>query len=155
MEKYLEYLISSQKKLQTADHLIYMTYPLIKDKKLLLKIMSELNSAVVDLINSVLQYEYLFKHIELTKNPTTNLNLFFQKCALKYRIDNTEIIVIKELLDLNEKHHKSPIEFIRNGNVVILTENLNPSIISPEKIKQFLYSLKTTLRKVQKAISKI
>jgi len=155
MEKYVEYLIAAERKIRTIDHLIYMTYPLIKDKRLLLKIMSEMNLIIISIINAVLQYEYLFKRIDLTKNANTNLNLFFQKCTPRYQINESEIRIIKELLDLQEKHKRSSMEFVKNGKVVILSGNLKTDILTVEKIKEFLFSIKIILKKVQKVINKI
>ena len=60
MEKFLEYLEESGKRIATADHLLYVTFPLVKEKKLLLKILEEINSGLLNCLNSILQYEYLF-----------------------------------------------------------------------------------------------
>ena len=155
MEKYLEYLKTAEKKTQTIDHIVYITFPLIKEKRLLLKILSEMNLIIVNIINSVLQYEYVYKRIELTKDARTNLNLFFQKCAPRYNLNENEMKIIKELLEIYEKHQKSPFEFIKNGQVIILSDNLIPEVISIDKIKNFLVSIKIILKKVQKIINQL
>ena len=155
MEKWLEYLKTAEKKTQTIDHMIYITFPLIKEKRLLLKILSEMNLIAVNIINSVLQYEYIYKRIELTKDAKTNLNIFFQKCAPRYEINEIEIKTIKELLDIYEKHQKSPFEFVKNDNVIILSDNLIPEVVTIDKTKNFLTSIKIILKKVQKVVNKL
>ena len=48
-----EYLEDAIKSLQIADHMTYVTYPLIKDEKLLLKILKEINKCVVNCIKVI------------------------------------------------------------------------------------------------------
>ena len=130
MEKFLEYLQEAEKIIKTADHLTYITFPLVKEKKLLLKIVSEIKRAVAYCINSILQYEYMFERIRLTNNPKTNMKIFEEKCAPRYDINKKQISLISELFDIVEHHEKSPMEFVREEKVVILTENSRMKIIN-------------------------
>ena len=65
MEKFIENLDKSASLLQTADHMLYMTYPLIREKRLLLKILNETYLVVLGIVNAILQYEYFYKRINL------------------------------------------------------------------------------------------
>ena len=154
MQKFLEKLQEAEKIIKTIDHMIYVTFPLIKDKKLLLKILLETKNAVANCINSILQYEYLYKKIKLYKDQKTNFRTFEQQCAPKYKITKQEIKLIIKLFDVAEKHKQSQFEFVRNGKVVILSENLEPKTITIEKTKEFLSLAKNILTKTKKAIEK-
>lgn len=154
MEKFLEYLKTAEEKTQTVDHMIYVTFPLIKDKKLLLKILSEMNIIVLTTINSILQYEYLYKRIDLTRDAKTNLKIFAQQCAPLYQITEQEIKLILELINLAEKHKKSPFEFIKEEKVVILSEHLKPSTITLDKAKEFLLNIKIILKKTKETMKR-
>ena len=138
MEKFLQNLQEAQKTIQVIDHMIYVTYPLIKDKKILTKILTETKSAITNCINSILQYEYLYKRINLYKDAKTNFRIFIKKCCPYYQITQKEIDSIIELFELVEKHEQSTIEFLRNEKVVILSENLKTETITIEKIKFLL-----------------
>jgi len=46
MEKFLENIYVAEKSLRTVDHMVYVTFPLIKDKRLLLKIIQELKNII-------------------------------------------------------------------------------------------------------------
>ncbi|MBU3906637.1 MAG: hypothetical protein KKA64_00100, partial [Nanoarchaeota archaeon] len=118
MEKFLEYLETAENMIRTVDHMIYVTFPLIKDKRLLLKIISDMNTAILGIISSILQYEYLQKRIELTKDASSNLRVFIEKCAPRYRMNEQEIKSITNLINLAEKHKKSPFEFVRDEKVI-------------------------------------
>lgn len=149
MEKFLENLEKAKNLIRTADHLIYMTFPLVRDKKLLLKIISEIRNGIANCINSILQYEYLYKRISLYQEPKTNFKTFKEKCATKYGIMPEEIILILELFEIVEEHEKSPMEFVKDEKVVILSENMKQKTLTVEKTKEFLAMAKNILRKTE------
>ena len=149
MEKFLDNLQKAEVTIKTADHLIYMTYPLVKDKRLLLKIISEIKNAVANCISSILQYEYLYKRISLYKDPKKNLKTFKEKCAPRYDITLEDIKLIIELFEIVEQHKKSPFEFIKDEKIVILSEDMRQKTLTVEKIKEFLAMAKNILRKTQ------
>jgi hypothetical protein len=154
MEKFLENIIAAEKKIQTADHMIYVTFPLIKDKRLLLKILQEIKNGVTNCISSILQYEYLYKRITLYKDPKSNFKTFIEKCAPKYKITREEINLILELFDFMEKHRESPFEFIKDDKVVILSNGLKPKTLTVEKTKEFLIIVKNILKKTHETFKK-
>ena len=152
MEKFVEYLEEAGKMIQTIDHMVYITFPLLKDKKLLLKILLDAKIAISKCINSILQYEYLYKKINLCKNPKTNFRIFKEQCTQRYNITKEETLLIEELFNLVEKHNQSPFEFVRNNKIIILSENLKQNTLTIEKTKEFLFLAKSVLNKAEKMI---
>ena len=150
MKKFLENLEEAHKIILIADHMFYVTFPLIKDKRLLLKILSDTKIAISKCISSVLQYEYLYKRIKLYKNAKTNFKIFKEKCAPRYNITEQEIRLIAELFDVVEEHKKSSMEFLKNSKIVILSQNLQQKIVPIEKVREFLGLAKNILEKSQK-----
>jgi hypothetical protein len=147
MEKFLKKIQEAQKTIQVIDHMIYVTFPLIKDKKILTKILTETKNTITNCINSILQYEYLYKRIDLYSNPKTNFKTFEQQCAPRYKITKGELNLIIKLFELVEKHKQSAIEFLKNEKVVILSENLEKETITMEKIKEFFNLSKEIMKK--------
>ena len=152
MEKFIEYLEESGKRIAIADHLLYVTFPLVKDKNLLLKILEEINSGITSCLNSILQYEYLFKKIRLYSDPKQNLEVFKQKCAPRFSITPNEIKSIIELFEIIKSHKQSPFEFMKDEKIVILSDNMSQKIINLEKAKEFLASAKSIFEKTKKVI---
>jgi len=152
MEKFLEYLSEAQKITRACDHMIYISFPLIKDKNLLIKILIELKKAIAYSINSILQYEYIFKKIKLYKDSKTNFETFMQKSSKRFEINKEEIKKILEIFEIVEFHKKSPIQFPKNNKIIILSENMNHKTISLEKIKEFLILTKQILKKIEQKI---
>lgn len=153
-EKYQVSLENAKKSLEMADHLTYMTFPLIKENKLLLKILDELSNSIISIVNAILQYEYLHKRIQLYKDARENFRTF-KEIAKKYRVGEKQLNKITELLTLRERHKKSPFEFVRKEKVIIMSDNLKTDILTIEKIKEFLLETKDFLRKVSLIIKPI
>ncbi len=152
MEKIFENLEKSEKSFQTASHLLYVTYSLVRDKNLLLKILTEIKIGIASCINAILQYEYLYARIRLSSNSQINFKTFIEKCYSRYNLSETDIKRIKKIFDLVEKHKKSPFEFSKQEKIVILSENMNSEIITLEIIKGFLETFKKILENAKTTI---
>ena len=152
MEKFLENLTTAEKTIRAADHMIYVTFPLIKDKRLLFKILHETKNAIALCINSILQYEYLYKRIKLYKDSGLNFKIFVEKCVPRYGITKEEMNLILELFDFVEKHKESPFEFVKDEKIVILSSSLRPRTITIEKIKEFMTVAKSIFKKTRGVI---
>ncbi len=152
-EKYIESLNRALKALQIADHMTYITFPLIKEKRLLLKILDEIHFSLLNAINSILQFEYLYKRIQLYRDPKENFRTFIEKCAPRYELTKEQVDMILDIFALEEKHKKSPMEFIKNNKVVIMSESLNTNYIDLQKIKEFLILSKEIVRKAKERIT--
>ena len=152
MDKILENLEEADKSIRTADHMIYVTFPLIKDKRLLLKILQEIKNAIAHCINSILQYEYVLRRINLSKDPKANFRIFIEKCSTKIGITKEENGMIIELFDFLEKHKESPFEFMRNDKLVVLSNSMRTKTMSIEKMKEFIILGKSILKKTRESI---
>jgi len=151
-EKYLESLQKAIKGLQIADHMAYVTYPVVNDKRLLLKILDQVYESLIHIINAILQHDYLFKKIQLYKDAKSNFRIFSEKCAPRYDISKEQVIEILDALSIAEKHRKSPLEFARKDKVVIMSDNLKTSIIDIDRIKKYLILSKKLLEKANLGI---
>ncbi|MEK6758132.1 MAG: hypothetical protein AABX88_03300 [Nanoarchaeota archaeon] len=149
MTKFIENLQKAEKIISRVDYIAYVTFPLLKNKKLLLKMIRELKEATTNCITAILQYEYLLRRIKLDPDPKINFKTFKEKCSEKYQITEREIKLIVELFEVAQKHKESSMEIAKNGNVIILSERMEPRIITIEKTKEFLGTAKSVLRKTK------
>src|SRR3989338_11170007 len=146
MEKYKENLQEAIKHLQIADHITYVTFPLVSEQRLLLKIFDEIYKSIISCINAILNYEYLFKRIRF--NPeNNNLQTFVQKCAKQYNLSNLQIKRIVEIIELNKRHQQSALEFVKRDRVVILSDSLSTQTLDIHLIKQYLLLAKELIMK--------
>jgi hypothetical protein len=150
MKKILENLNEAKKNIQTIDHMIYMTFPIVRENKFLLNILSKNSKVLKKLINSLLHYEYVYKRIKLYNNPEKNFQTFENKVSKRYNFTVEEIKEIKEILQLAKKHKESSVEFPRKNKVVILSENMEKQIIDLDMIKKQINLLKRVFKKIEK-----
>jgi len=153
MEKFEQNLDDAMKSLEIADHMTYVTFPLIKEKRLLLKILTEIHDALLKTINAILQYEYSFKRINLYKEAKDNFNTF-KEISQSYSINEEQIARIVEIFRLMERHKKSPFEFVKEDKIVIMSEGMRADTLSLEKIKFFLLEAKDVHRKAMNVIKR-
>ncbi len=149
MEKFLEHIQEAEKTIQSVDHMIYITFPLVKDKRLLFKILTEIKSAIVDCISAILQYEFIYERIVLYRSAKENFETFAKRCALRYKISKEEINSILELFDVIERYRQSPMEFFKDEKIIILSETMKAKTITIEKIKFFLFLAKNLVKKAK------
>jgi hypothetical protein len=151
-EKFQENLEDAIKNLQIADHLAYITLPLVKDNRLLLKIFDSIYKSIISCINAILNYEYLYKRIKIYKSTEENLQTFVHKCAKNYNLTNKQIKEIKEIIILNKQHKQSAMEFVKKDKVVIMSDSLGTQVINIQKIKEYLLLSKELLMNAKNKI---
>lgn len=148
----LNELSEIEKSINKIEHIIYVSYPLIQEKKLLLKILEDIKTAVARIISIILQYDAAYKKIKLQEDPRGNLRTFIEKCAPRYEISREQIRQIFNLLDLVKQHQDSSMEFKRHEKIVILSEYSPPKTITLEEIKVFSSLLKDIFTKTSKIL---
>jgi len=153
MEEFQKNLQQAIKHLQIADHMTYVTFPLVNEQRLLLKIFDETHNSIIQCINSILNYEYLYKRIHLYKDHNDNLDTF-TKIAKNYDLSHEQIKKIKQIIELNKKHKQSAMEFVKKDKVVILANNLHTQTLDLQIIKQYLLLAKELLMKTNKRMNK-
>ncbi|MBI2134802.1 hypothetical protein HYU09_02345 [Candidatus Woesearchaeota archaeon] len=155
MEKFQELRNAAMKKLQLADHIITMTYPLVKDSRLLLSSIENLFLAMSYSMGSVLHYELTFKRIPpFPDNFASKFGLFRDKCAKKYNIPDEQLKIMKELREIIIAHKKSPVEFSRKEKFVICEDNYRMRAISPNEVKTYIEKAKLFIKGVTTIVSK-
>ena len=80
------------------------------------------------------------------------MKTFILKSAPRYSISDSEIRLIAELFEVVRLHEKSPMEFSREKNLVILSEDMHPKVISLDKTREFLLLSKNILQKTKQNI---
>jgi len=154
MEKYEENLNKAIKELKIADHILYVTYHIVHDKRLLLKSLDQEYEALMSIINAILQYDYLWKRIRLYQDPKLNFDTFINSCSRRYGLTDKEINEIKDFLSVVEMHKKSPMEFMRREKVVIMSDGLKSTVVDYEKLKYFLEMIKRIIKRAAFAWNK-
>ncbi len=152
MEPYIESINNAIKNIKVADHMLYVTFPVIKDKRLLMKVLDQTYDAVICTINAVLQYDHTFKRIKIQNDAQANFNIFLEKCARRYNITSEEAQEIVEIISLMSYHKKSSLEFQRKDKVVIMSDKLKTTTIDSEILRKYLTLAKSLITKVRAVV---
>ena len=147
------YFEEAKKTLRTADHIIYITYPVLKENRLLIKVLEEIYSAVQKTVELIMNHEYEMKRIKIYSDPKLNMTLFEQKCASRYNFTSEEMMGIKQIIELFHCHKSSPVEFARQNKFIIMSDDLRTESITVQRLKGLLNLAKGFIRKAENSIS--
>ena len=87
MEKLVELVSKMNKSFKTADHLAFVTFPLLKDPKLLVQIIWNLNKSLNLGMEALLYYERMYKRIGMyPENFMMRFEIFQKKVVPRYRV---------------------------------------------------------------------
>tara|TARA_Y100000310_G_scaffold255534_1_gene263014 strand:+ start:7241 stop:7726 length:486 start_codon:yes stop_codon:yes gene_type:complete len=155
MEKFQELRDAANKKLQLADHILTMTYPLVKDPKLLLSVVENLFLAFTYAMSSLLYYERLFKRIPpFPDDFKSKFEIFKDKCISKHSLDREYPKIIQDIKEIIVAHKKSPIEFSRHESLIICNGDYRTRTISADLIKDYVAKAKLFIKSVSTIVSK-
>lgn len=149
-KKYQENLDDAVRSLKIADHMTYVTFPLVGDRRLLLKIFDEIYKCIINCVNAVLNYEYLYKRISLYQENESNFSTFTSKCAKWYGLSHEQVKKIRQIIELNRRHRQSAMEFVKKDKVVVMSDSLRTDVLDTRVIKEYLLLAKEFLMRVNK-----
>lgn len=153
MEKHEELIKDANKLINTADHFIYTTYPMLKETKLLLTIVKNIHDASVKAMDSVLEYERLYKRIsDYPDDFNTKLEILKTKCMRKYSLPREFIQTIRDVRMIVKEHKQSPIEFSRYDKLIICSEDFRTKSISLTEVKGYLSTAKPFIQKTNRVV---
>lgn len=136
-DKWRAHLVEAKQHFKNANHLAYVTLTLLKENRLMIKILMDLHKSATSLIKAFLEYESENKQIQLSKDPSKNLQTFLEKVAPKY-LESSEIELVSSILKVAKQHKEAPLEFVKrqtfviyhNGRYETLTQEGLKSLIS-------------------------
>ena len=140
--------------LQIADHLVNMTYKILKESKLLLSSLENIFLALTNAMTSLLNQEAKLKKIPQFNNDFDSRFKAFKNYHLKKRnFDIENIYMIKEIKETLIAHKKSSMEFTRQDRLVICSDNYNMKVVTAKTIKDYLSKAKLFIEDMDKLIS--
>ena len=155
MDKYDGLMNVALRKIHIADHMLTMTYPMIKDPKLLLAVMENIFLALTNSIGALLYYERTYKRVPPFQDTfVSKFNVFKEKCAVRYGFEKGYILMMQEIKDIIMQHKKSPVEFTRKDSFVICSDDYQMRTISLDKMKNYILKSKLFVQNINGIINK-
>lgn len=142
-------------KIQVADHMLFMTYPLVKDPKLLLAIIENIFASLDYGMSALLQHERLFKRIPPYHDTfPSRFEIFKDKMIQKYDLSPRHANLINEIKGIISEHKKSPVEFARKDKFVICSPSYSLKTIDINLVKKYVFETKVFVNNINKIVSK-
>ena len=153
MEKYKELMREANIDLKTADHMIYVTYPLINDPKIIISIVDKLYKVLIKSVDAVLNYDYLYKRISrVPEDLREKLEIFDDFSIKRYNFSREVLILIRDLKELLDFREGSKVEFVRRENYVVCSSGYNTKTINIRKVKDYVNQTKEFVLKINKLL---
>lgn len=150
MENFYRLVKEANSAFNTADHLTYVTYPLLKEVKLSITVIENLYIAVTKAMDAIIYYDRMYKRINpIQENFEAKLGVFRNSCARRYNIDERYINLIKNLRNLVSSHKESPMEFVRKDKFVICSDSYtNIKTIDINKLKDYVIQTRSFIDQI-------
>ncbi len=129
-------ILTAEQAWRAAEHILLVTFPVVQDPKLLLRVLEHLDKAARTTISTILKREYLYKRIRLSGEGAHNKELFFQVCRHQYGVSEEDATLLSEVLDLGKRHKASGVELSQRKKVVILDDELGSVEITAKHLQQ-------------------
>ena len=153
MEIFLEQIGESKKFLKTADHLAYVTYPLLNDEKILLIVADNLYNSLLKAMDSLLTYERYYKRISnIPENFENKFDIFRSEILKRYGFNPELILIIRDMKEIIDSRKKSSFEFIKRNNLVVLSNEFRVKTLNLKKVKDYITITKVFIDKINKVM---
>ncbi len=151
-----DYLAAKAKAKQQYDaafHLLKVTFPLVKDPKLLLGVVHNLFASMEATMDAILAYERQLRYIpSYQEDFQSRFNLFRLRCLKRNNIPTEYPMLMQELQEILALHKKSPMEFQRGNSLVICDRNYLLKTISLRELQQYVEQAKGFLDTTERII---
>ena len=153
-----DYRSSRTKAVQMYDaafHLLKVTFPMVKDPKLLIGVVSNISTSMEHSMDTILAFERQLKLVPIYGNTFQNkFNLFRSKSVRRNNVPMPVILAMMEMREMLEAHKKSPIEFQRGNRFVICNQDYQMNFVSLGKIQEYLELNKQMLSVVENTLNR-
>jgi|TARA_Y100000310_G_scaffold15979_1_gene16033 hypothetical protein len=149
MENYDELLKKAQKEIDSSDHLLFVTYNIVKDSKFVFSVTNQLIDAVKYALEALLEYERKSKLIEpYPKQFGFMVETFKKKVAERREFENNTMVFLNKLVSMEQTIDSSSIHFRRGDTYVLADDEFGTQAIELQTIKSYFSDAKSFVEKV-------
>ena len=141
--------------IRRADHMLYMTYPLVRDNKLIILIAENICNGMNYTIDALLMYERTYKRISPYPDEFGVKLDIFRKIAIKYGISKEHINSLIDLKIFLDERKNSKMEFIKNDKYMLFNQKQELKSLGIERLKQNLNISKDCIKRVGDIIANV
>lgn len=128
--------------LKVADHVLTMSYPLLKDSKLLLSVIDNLNLAASSALASVLHNEHARRRTPPCPSGTKEMIALLRSKVPPVKLNPDWLVFMEELDDLASRHKSAATAFRRKGAYVMADDQYHLTALDDKMLKKHLATTK-------------
>lgn len=132
-------LDEAARRIQVADHMLTMTYPLVNDPKLLIAVLSNIVKSMDENILKTLHRE----NIPFNDTEQGRLTAYKRYLSRKLKVPQETLRAYEEMQATLKEHAESPLAFRRNEKFVICNEGYKLRTLTPATAKKYIVLAKT------------
>tara|TARA_Y100000310_G_C20605658_1_gene775338 strand:+ start:887 stop:1363 length:477 start_codon:yes stop_codon:yes gene_type:complete len=137
-----------------ADHLIYTTYPIVKENKLLYSSIVYMDRSLMTAISAWVEYERYYKRISPgPKDLNSKFHIFKTYIARKHQVPLEYVKNIMDIRAIIKAYKESPMTFSRKEKFVMWSNEDKLKTINVEQIKKHLTKSRLFLGLVENKIN--
>lgn len=144
LNKSIEHLKKAIYQLQIAEHLLEVTYPLVKDPKMLISVLSNLEHAQDSIFEAILPLNLANADTDFV----TKLNSFEDLLRPQMVLDKGIIKSISSVHDLLNQHKESSVVFSRKKSFVICDDDYSMKKIDEVSVGEYLHNTNKLLKNI-------
>ena len=154
MQRLKSLIEEANKRIRTADHLVYMTYPMLQDPKLIMKIAENIADAMKYAIEAIVYYDRLYKRVSpMGEEFVSKYDIFKHHCSKRYNISPQHLLTFEDVNNIVQEHKNSPTSFVKDGSIVICSDQFQKvRRVGIDKVKSFLNDAKQFIIKANQII---
>lgn len=142
-------------KVKVADHMLFTTYPMIKDPKLLLSVLENVFASLDYGMAALLHHQKLFKQIPpFQENFSSRFDMFRRSVVPQLKLSQNYVKLISDVRLLLAAQKKSPVTFVRKDKYVILSPKYDVKAIDVNLVKRYVFEAKLFVSNVNAVVSK-
>ena len=153
MENYHELLNKAKKEIDSSDHLLFVTYNIVKDSKFVFSVTNQLIDAVKYAIEALLEFERKSKLIEpYPKQFNFMVDTFKKKVSERREFETSTLVFLNKLVLMEQTIDSSSLNFRRGETYVLADEEFGTQAIELQTIKSYFSDPKSFVEKVGEII---
>ena len=139
-------LMQANQSFKTADHLAYITYPVVNEKKLLMVVIQNIYTTLNNAMDALLAHYHAYKQISYIPQDFEGKAEMFRSALFKrHQLDPSLYDFFLEIDEIIRHHQRSAINFVRKDSFIIASDNFKLKTVTIEKVKSYLQQTKLFL----------
>jgi len=140
-------LKEAKQEISLADHISYMTLPMVRDKKVFHNLLNHIDKGVFFGIRAYLAKLNETKELRIVPRSEELIRrLFFESYSEKLMLSIEEIRQLKEINKLVQAHTHSQMDLKRGEEYIMILGNFKTVTVNENSVKKYLNSAKCFIK---------